>query len=138
MRETKTTHTTPTRRSAIGFSLAAFAAGLTVPVLASATEPDAELIRLCADFRRRWRDYNTINTDLDSDEDPRWPLLLAAEDRARDTEAQTVAGLIAKAEVALLLASQPDGSEKFGDGFNVDWLEQIVRDLLSLQGGAAA
>ena len=39
-------HTTPTRRSAIGFSLAAMAAGLTVPVLASAGDPDAELIAI--------------------------------------------------------------------------------------------
>ena len=37
--------TTPTRRAAIGFSLATLAAGLTVPALA-ATNPDAELIRL--------------------------------------------------------------------------------------------
>jgi hypothetical protein len=55
------TPTTLTRRSAIGFSLSAFAAGLTVPVLASAslTEgvastdtlgADAELIALCDQF----------------------------------------------------------------------------------------
>ncbi|WP_158927060.1 hypothetical protein [Acidisphaera sp. S103] len=36
------TPTTPTRRSAIGFSLAAMAAGLTVPALASAAKPDAD------------------------------------------------------------------------------------------------
>jgi hypothetical protein len=47
MRETETKPTTPTRRSAIGFSLAAFAAGLTVPALASAAEPDAKLTKLC-------------------------------------------------------------------------------------------
>jgi hypothetical protein len=35
-------HTTPTRRSAIGFTLAALTAGLTVPVLASAAKPDAD------------------------------------------------------------------------------------------------
>jgi hypothetical protein len=51
-------NTTPTRRSALGFSLAAFAAGLTVPALASASPTegvastdtlgaDAELIALC-------------------------------------------------------------------------------------------
>ena len=41
------TNQSPTRRSAIGFSLAAMAAGLTVPVLASAANPDADLIALC-------------------------------------------------------------------------------------------
>src|SRR5580692_4637702 len=41
------TNQSPTRRTAIGFSLAAMAAGLTVPALASAAKPDAELIALC-------------------------------------------------------------------------------------------
>jgi hypothetical protein len=44
MSQATQTPTTPTRRSAIGFSLAA---GLTAPALASEAEPEAELIRLC-------------------------------------------------------------------------------------------
>jgi hypothetical protein len=44
---TGTTH----QPTAIGFSLAAFAAGLTVPALASAAEPDAELIAFAATLR---------------------------------------------------------------------------------------
>jgi hypothetical protein len=41
-------HTTPTRRTALGFSAAAFVAGLTTPTLARGVplSPDAELIRL--------------------------------------------------------------------------------------------
>jgi hypothetical protein len=40
------TNTTPARRSADGFSLAAFTAGLTVPALAAQPNPDAELIAI--------------------------------------------------------------------------------------------
>ena len=43
---TATNPNTPTRHSALQFSLAAFAAGLTAPALAS-VNPDAELIDLC-------------------------------------------------------------------------------------------
>jgi hypothetical protein len=42
------THTTPTRRSALGFSAAALFAGLATPVLANTKHnPDAELIDIC-------------------------------------------------------------------------------------------
>jgi hypothetical protein len=52
MSQATETNTTPTRRTALGFSLAAFVAGLTVPVLAGATpapDADAELLRQCAE-----------------------------------------------------------------------------------------
>jgi hypothetical protein len=46
------THTTPTRRSALGFSVAAIIAGMTTPVLAGGAGPnaDAELTQLCTEF----------------------------------------------------------------------------------------
>jgi hypothetical protein len=47
-------HSTPTRRSADGFSLAAFTAGLTVPALAEVANPDAELRDLVKTMDREW------------------------------------------------------------------------------------
>jgi hypothetical protein len=47
------THT-PTRRSALGFSIAALAAGLTVPALANAANPDAKLVDLLKTMERQW------------------------------------------------------------------------------------
>jgi hypothetical protein len=40
------THTTPTQRSTLGFSVAAFAAALATPALAAGVNPDAELIAI--------------------------------------------------------------------------------------------
>lgn len=44
----------PTRRTAIGFSITALVAGMTVPAVAetSAPNPDADLLALCAEFDR--------------------------------------------------------------------------------------
>jgi len=48
MQTAKMANTTPTRRSAMRFSLAALTAGLTVPALAASdTSPDTNLINLC-------------------------------------------------------------------------------------------
>jgi hypothetical protein len=68
--------TTPTRRSAIGFSLAAFAAGLTVPKLAGAGRAegissidtlgaDAELIPLVDRIRANGAESNRISDEID-------------------------------------------------------------------------
>jgi hypothetical protein len=57
-------NTTPTRRSALGFSAAALAAGLTVPALDATSSPDAELIRLC-DRLVNLRTYEQATLDLD-------------------------------------------------------------------------
>jgi hypothetical protein len=147
------THTTPTRRAAIGFSVAAFDAGLAVPDFVKppplpwrggprpaegVQDADAELIALCAEYIRRTKDYDTVDTGLESDDDPRWPLLIGAEKRALSLEAQTLQGVLAKAQVALFSAQMVDGSEDFDTGYTGDWPEQVVRDLLRLYGSAVA
>lgn len=58
-------HTTPTRRSAIGFSLAAMAAGLTVPALAKAADPDAELIALADRILANGAESHRISDEID-------------------------------------------------------------------------
>ena len=133
----------------LGAGLAAFAASLVVPVLAIASPTegissidtlgaDAELIALCAEYIRRTKDYDTVDTGLESDDDPRWPLLIGAEKRALSLEAQTLQGVLAKAQVALFSAQMVDGSEDFDTGYTGDWPEQVVRDLLRLYGSAVA
>jgi hypothetical protein len=84
------TPTTPTRRSAIGFSLAALAAGLTVPVLASASPTegissidtlgtDAELIALVDRIMANGAESNRISDEID-----RMPAARPADWQARD------------------------------------------------------
>jgi hypothetical protein len=73
------THTTPTRRSTLGFSVAAIIAGMTTPVLAAATapNPDAELIAACEEAIRHDGIKDAINRgEFDDDDD--------AADDARD------------------------------------------------------
>jgi hypothetical protein len=56
MQETKRQPTTPSRRSALGFSAAAIIAGLTKPAVAGAgPDPDAKLIPLCDLFTQNMR-----------------------------------------------------------------------------------
>jgi hypothetical protein len=116
------------------------AAGLTVPALTSAAKPDAdaELIALCAEYIQRTKDYDTVDTGLESDDDPRWPGLVHAEKRALGLEAQTLKGVVAKAQVALFSAQLPGGRENFDTSYTGDWPEQVVRDLLRLSGDAEA
>jgi hypothetical protein len=46
-------HTSPSRRGALQFSVAAIVAGFTMPALAALPDPDAEVIALCAEFHRQ-------------------------------------------------------------------------------------
>jgi hypothetical protein len=71
------THTTPTRRSALAFSTAAIVAGLATPVLASAPDPDAELIAICAEAisceaRVRHIDQHEVSDDDCADATNTW------------------------------------------------------------------
>lgn len=109
-------HTPPTRRSAIGFSLAAMAAGLTVPALASAAkpDPDAELIALARQLDPQWQATEVIAAEgkflprgitpqsIDQEErlsdavDEFWSTM----ERIVDKPARTTAGVRAKAHAA--------------------------------------
>jgi hypothetical protein len=57
--------TTPTRRTAIGFSLAAFAAGLATPALASTTTKPTGTTRI-ADLNRQLRALSDRHSELDT------------------------------------------------------------------------
>jgi hypothetical protein len=105
-------NTTPTRRTALGFSAAAIVVGLTTPTIAaiasrkpSAHDPDADLLALCAkatrcEARIRHIDQHGVpEEDCDQACDA-WNV---AFDRLAITPATTFAGLAAKAD-ALRLA----------------------------------
>jgi hypothetical protein len=59
-------YTTPTRRSALGFSAAALIAGVATPVLAGATPnaADADLLAACAEFERVGERLRWINNSI--------------------------------------------------------------------------
>ena len=68
---------TPTRRGALQFSVAALFAGATVPALAGATNPDAELLAAAAEFERSGERLKWINNrDCDLTEEE--PVILKA------------------------------------------------------------
>ncbi|WP_135469815.1 hypothetical protein [Crenalkalicoccus roseus] len=138
MPEAMTDHT-PSRRGFLGHLAGAAAASGIVHGCAgaiAAPNPDARLIRLCAEYVEALAAYNRDGGQLECAEDPLWHAVAAAEARLDGLTAHTLPGVIAKARVAMHLARQPDGSEDFSSSYTGDWPEQVVRDLLRLQGGA--
>lgn len=133
---------TPTRRTALGFSVAAFAAGLAAPAvaLAGATNPDAELLSVAADFmvsqERLWPSDRRMSTGLSDDEAgaeiDRW---YAAMDRVAELPARTPAGRRAKIEVAHAAL----WSTAYSNGSGLDREEQCALGVLAeLLGSAVA
>jgi hypothetical protein len=105
-------HTTPTRRSALGFSAAAIIAGMTTPVLASAAKPDAKLLDLVKTMTGQWEVTEVIAeeghflppgiTPQSEDQEARLEEALTdwwdTVDQIVDTPARSPIGLRAKAE----------------------------------------
>jgi hypothetical protein len=103
-------HITPTRRSALGFSVAAIVAGFTVPAIASlvpaTSGPDAELHRLCAEFHREHALVYLESGDLaEKAQRRRW----LVSDQIQGIIAQTPAGRVAKAKVAIEIIRECKG-----------------------------
>jgi hypothetical protein len=106
------THTTPTRRSALGFSVAAIVAGFTVPAIAGALDPDAKLRELVKTLNRQWEVSEIIAEEMHSLPGGITPQSKGAERRMDDalggwwgtvdqiieTPASSPSGLRAKAE----------------------------------------
>jgi hypothetical protein len=140
MQVTTQPHTTPTRRSAIGFSLAAIAAGLTMPVLASAAEPDAELIALAAVLRANNAKIRALQAMKANHPDETYvPLDKCRHDviaRSGDLTATTLAGVRAKAAILL---DELDLTGAIEGLDNTDYLGYTLAwDLVGLTGSAAA
>jgi hypothetical protein len=128
-------NTTPTRRSAIGFTLAALTAGLTVPVLASAAT--SELIATCDRFFRlddRLIQFDTGALELDEDVlDRLWPVHFALIDQITSITAQTHAERIAKAKAAFAVM-------RYAGDVDSKAYDNLVRSALTdvIAGSAAA
>jgi hypothetical protein len=139
-------HTTPTRRSALGFSAAAIVAGLTTPAVAS-TQPDAdaELIAACAEAvqcEARFRhidEHGTTEEDC-ADAGDAWDNAFL---RVTGMHAMTAAGIRAKAYVLKLAIVRENAISSAGDepidslpisGVDVGLGMSLVRDILALGG----
>lgn len=127
--------TTPTRRAAIGFSLATLAAGLTVPALAAvATDPDQGLVALHDELRSliaRCREMEAAGGLPDEVYEPLDERRYAILDNAADMPAATLAGIKMKLtmlrdDMAYIGADRPEAN----DHFNL--LNSAIYDVLGL------
>lgn len=125
-----------TRRTLLRSAVAITAAGSAIPAAAT-TNPDAALIAACDDYMRALATYNQHGGQVDCDMDPLWHALEAAEERAADIPAATMAGLAAKARAAAAAGRMPDGSVNLGDSYAGNWPRRLVCDVLRLAGGEA-
>jgi hypothetical protein len=145
MQATTTKPTTPTRRSAIGFSLAAFAAGLTVPILASASPTegvgesptlgvDAELIALCAEFQRVHTEWYANPNEFSDEWEEIGYRRSAVTDRIVNIAAKSDAGRVAKARVALTVLHEQEPHPDRRDSL----IAIVYAALLDIAGSVAA
>jgi hypothetical protein len=105
----------------------------------AANSPDAEAIRICEKHLVNLRAYNAHPDALDNDEHP---LLLAYEHTQKAIDAMrpvTLAGLAAKARVALAEAQPIDGGldELWESSNGGIWAADLARDLIRIAGGVA-
>lgn len=102
-----------------------------VPSLAT-TEPDVELVRLCAGLTAALDALNEDASDLDAEDNPLWWRIEEIEERIASLEPTTIAGIVALARLAAYAAHQPDGSENWHTSYTGDWPERVCRAVLRL------
>jgi hypothetical protein len=131
---------TPTRRSALGFSAAALAAGLTVPALAASSSPDAGLIRLSAEAVTWKAEFDALHATRKTVEQERqteaqldalfqWQFALMGKITAA-CPPSTMAGIAALARASLAFAMLDDGGEPYFEGGEAeDFALVVVRAL---------
>ena len=147
MSQATNTPTTPTRRAAIGLSVAAFAAGLTAPARAKASDalcstegahtPDAELIALCDRFVQNETKQASLYVTI-SDEDERdlalEPLLLEWRNLLDQIEQldgpTTMAGAKAMARAALATCPRNLNGELEVGGDPEGWFHIAIAQFL--------
>jgi len=97
--------------------------------------PDAELIRICAQHIVNLRAYNTSGSHLEAERDPLWRAYESTRDAITEAEPQTLGGMLAKARAAKAEAKMLDGSEMPEGCPAATWAWDLVSDLLRLHGG---
>ena len=136
-----------TRRDFLGFTAGAVAARTVLPMAAKAApmpviapgNPDAELIRLCAEHVANMRAYNRDGGLEDIDKpDPLWDAYERTRDAITEAKPCTLAGMQAKARAAKAeaLTSRTDGTESPEGTPAEAWAWQLVNDLLAVRVGA--
>jgi hypothetical protein len=131
-----TLKTAPSRRTMLtgsGALLAGVTGFLAEMPSAAAAEPDAAIIRLCAEHIANRTAYNTRGGYLEPDDDPLWHAYEGTQTAVYDAKPQTIAGIIAKAKAAKEEAQNPSG-ENWEDCSAADWAWDIVNDLVRLSG----
>ena len=98
--------------------------------------PDADLIALCERHLALIEALHSDDRDCD-DSYPHWLAYEASRDAIGEAEPQTLAGMRAKALVAKLEATMPDGSEMPNGTVGGDWAWDLLHDILRLSGGEA-
>jgi hypothetical protein len=133
-------HSTPTRRSALGFSAAAIVAGFTIPALAGATGPDAELIALCNRLVTTERELLAIYGLRKTQEDEKRSEHLldalfteqtAIVDRIQGMpDAATVNGLRSMARASLAIAPKRHNGSAYFEGGDAEGLAFVIARIL--------
>jgi hypothetical protein len=121
----------PTRRAMIGTGAAILAAGVPCAAVAASTigNPDAELIRLCAEHVANLEATNAPGSGA-----AEWAAYERTRDAISEAKAHTLAGMVAKARAARREARSLDGTESPGGTMAETWSFHIVYDLLRMAG----
>lgn len=125
----------PSRRALLG--AAAVLPIAAVPVLAEAPNPDAEMIRLCAEHVANLHALNDPAAEL-ADDDPRWTAYERTRDMIDAAAPQTLAGMVAKARAAKAEALNLDGTESPEGSPAESWAWDLLNDLLQITGRGVA
>ncbi|MBV9748279.1 MAG: hypothetical protein JO157_05655, partial [Acetobacteraceae bacterium] len=128
------TPTTSRRALLAGIPAAALVGAATVPALATAASPDAELIALCAQHIVNMNAYNRDGGHLEPEDDPLWHAYVQTRDAIDAAEPQTIEGILAKVSAAKAEAREPDG-EDFDSSVAGAWAADVVNDLIRLSAG---
>lgn len=108
------------------------------PAAADAADPDADLIRLCAEHVVNIRAYNDgparLVGVLDLEDHPLWLAYEHTRDAISAARPQSVAGMLAKIRAAKAEAQTPKGDENPAGTMAAEWAWDLVNDLLRLHG----
>ena len=108
---------------------------VSAPTSDEAPNPDADLIRICAEHIANVTTYNAEGGHLESADDPLWHAYERTLEAIGDAKPATIAGIIAKAKAAKYEAQEPHGEEPDHCDAGA-WAWDIVNDLVRLNGTA--
>ncbi|WP_431284949.1 hypothetical protein ACQW02_09085 [Humitalea sp. 24SJ18S-53] len=120
-----------TRRRALA-ALAVASVG--VAPAGAATNPDAAIIRFCAQHVTNIAAYNIDGGVLEYDDDPLWAAYVTTLDAMYAAVPQTMAGILAKAMAAKAEAKAPNGKDAPANSPAAIWAWDLVNDLLRIHG----